>query len=125
MKNEQKAVDRLKNSKSKVSSHYVIKRNGQIILLVPTLYIAWHAGVSSWKENKFLNKSSIGIEITNPGHQYGYRNFTKKQILSYADKNNISYVFDLSNNDNKIASHISTYTVRTVHTYIHTCSDSI
>ena len=82
MKNEQKAIDRLKNSKSKVSSHYVIKRNGQIILLIPTLYIAWHAGVSSWKENKFLNKSSIGIEITNRGHQYSYQNFTKKQILS-------------------------------------------
>lgn len=82
MKNEQKAIDRLKNSKSKVSSHYVIKRNGQIILLIPTLYIAWHAGISSWKENKFLNKSSIGIEITNRGHQYSYQNFTKKQILS-------------------------------------------
>ena len=82
MKNEKKAIYRLKNPKSLVSSHYLIKRNGKIILLVPPLYTAWHAGISSWKKQKFLNKSSIGIEITNPGHQYGYRNFNKKQILS-------------------------------------------
>ena len=82
MKNEKKTIYRLKNPKSLVSSHYLIKRNGKIILLVPPLYTAWHAGISSWKKKSLLNKSSIGIEITNPGHQYGYRNFTKKQILS-------------------------------------------
>jgi len=82
MKNEKKAIYRLKNPKSLVSSHYLIKRNGKIIMLVPTLYTAWHAGISSWKKKSLLNKSSIGIEITNPGHQYGYRNFNKKQILS-------------------------------------------
>jgi len=82
MKNEKKSIDRLKDSKSKVSSHYVIKRNGQIILLVPSLYIAWHAGISSWKKEKLLNKSSIGIEVTNPGHRHGYQSFNKKQILS-------------------------------------------
>ena len=47
---------------------------------MPELYIAWHAGKSSWKNKKFLNKSSIGIEISNPGHQYGYKKFNKKQI---------------------------------------------
>ena len=52
------------------------------MVLVPELYEAWHAGVSNWKNYKSLNKSSIGIEITNPGHQYGYKNFTSKQILS-------------------------------------------
>ena len=63
MKNELKAIQRLQNPKAKVSSHYLIKRNGEIIELVPPLYIAWHAGESSWRKKNFLNKSSIGIEI--------------------------------------------------------------
>ena len=50
--------------------------------MVPDLYIAWHAGESSWKNYKSLNQKSIGIEITNPGHQHGYKKFTKKQITS-------------------------------------------
>ena len=82
MKNELKAIQRLQNPKAKVSSHYLIKRNGEIIELVPPLYIAWHAGESSWRKKNFLNKSSIGIEISNPGHQHGYQNFKRKQILS-------------------------------------------
>ena len=53
-----------------------------MINLVPDLYIAWHAGVSSWKTLNSLNKNSIGIEITNPGHQFGYKKFSKKQINS-------------------------------------------
>ena len=48
--------------------------------MVPDLYIAWHAGQSFWKNYKSLNQNSIGIEITNPGHEYGYKKFTKKQI---------------------------------------------
>ena len=82
MRRESAAVKRLQNSKSKVSSHYLIKNNGEIINLVPDLYEAWHAGVSSWKHFKSLNKSSIGVEITNPGHQHGYKKFSKKQIFS-------------------------------------------
>ena len=82
MKKESAAIKRLQDPKSKVSSHYLIKNNGEIINLVPDLYEAWHAGVSSWKHFTSLNKNSIGIEITNPGHQYGYRNFSSKQILS-------------------------------------------
>tara|TARA_Y100001958_G_C21177333_1_gene507872 strand:- start:117 stop:857 length:741 start_codon:yes stop_codon:yes gene_type:complete len=82
MKNESAAIKRLQDPKSKVSSHYLIKSNGEIINLVPDLYEAWHAGVSSWKHFKFLNKNSIGIEITNPGHQHGYKSFSKKQIFS-------------------------------------------
>ena len=50
--------------------------------MVPDLYTAWHAGISEWKKIKFLNKKSIGIEISNPGHQYGYKKFNKKQINS-------------------------------------------
>ena len=82
MKKESAAITRLQDPKSKVSSHYLIKRNGKIINLVPDLFEAWHAGVSSWKHFKSLNKNSIGIEITNPGHQHGYKRFSKKQIFS-------------------------------------------
>ena len=82
MKDEKKAIDRLTDKKSKVSCHYFIKINGEIILLVPESYIAWHAGVSSWKNKKSLNKFSIGIEIHNKGHDHGYSKFTEAQINS-------------------------------------------
>ena len=79
MKSEKAAINRLTNIQSQVASHYLITRNGKIINLVPDLYIAWHAGISSWKTLNSLNKNSIGIEITNPGHQFGYKKFSKKQ----------------------------------------------
>ena len=82
MKKENKAITKLTNYKSKVSSHYLIKNNGEILSLVPDLYVAWHAGVSSWKKHKSINKYSIGIEISNPGHEYSYKKFSKKQIKS-------------------------------------------
>ena len=82
MKNESEAIQRLTNIKSKVSSHYLIKNNGEIVVMVPDLYEAWHAGISSWKSFKSLNKSSIGIEISNPGHNFNYKKFSKKQIQS-------------------------------------------
>jgi len=82
MKTEKSALKRLSNRNSKVSSHYFIKKNGTIINLVPDLYVSWHAGISFWKKVKKLNKYSIGIEIHNPGHQYGYKSFNKKQINS-------------------------------------------
>ena len=82
MKNEKDAIRRLTNSKSKVSSHYFIKYNGQVITLVPELYISWHAGISSWQNYKSINKHSIGIEISNPGHSYNYKKFSKEQIHS-------------------------------------------
>jgi N-acetylmuramoyl-L-alanine amidase len=82
MRKESDAINRLTNIKSKVSSHYLVKNNGEIIILVPDLYVAWHAGVSYWKNFKSLNNSSIGIEISNPGHDHKYKNFSKKQIKS-------------------------------------------
>ena len=82
MKNEKEAINRLTSSKSKVSSHYFIKKNGEILNLVPDLYTAWHAGVSSWGNYRSLNKYSIGIEISNPGHNFIYNKFKKKQIYS-------------------------------------------
>ena len=82
MKKESEAINRLTNIQSEVSSHYLIKNNGNIFTLVPDLYEAWHAGISSWKNCKSLNQNSIGIEITNPGHRFGYKKFSKKQIFS-------------------------------------------
>ena len=80
MKSEISALKRLCDIRSKVSCHYFIKSNGKILTLIPESYIAWHAGKSGWKNKKFLNKSSIGIEISNPGHRYSYKKFNKKQI---------------------------------------------
>ena len=82
MKKEIDAINKLTSQKSKVSCHYFIKRNGQILTLVPDLYTAWHAGVSFWKNFKSINKNSIGIEISNPGHRYKYLKFNKEQIKS-------------------------------------------
>ncbi len=85
MKSDTEAIRRLTSPKSKVSSHYLIKRDGNIIVLVPDLYTAWHAGKSYWKNHKFLNNTSIGIEICNPGHQFNYINFSKKQAKSIVE----------------------------------------
>ena len=82
MKKESFAINRLTKIQSEVSSHYLIKNNGEIITLVPDLYVAWHAGISSWKNYNFLNKKSIGIEISNPGHEWIYKKFSNKQISS-------------------------------------------
>ena len=82
MKSETRAIKKLINFDSKVSSHYFIKNNGQVITMVPDAYEAWHAGRSSWGKYNFLNKYSIGIEISNPGHQHGYKKFKLNQIIS-------------------------------------------
>ena len=80
MKNDKAAIKRLTNFNSKVSCHYYIDRKGSLTCMVPDLYIAWHAGKSKWKNDKLLNKTSIGIEISNPGHENGYESFKKKQL---------------------------------------------
>ena len=82
MRSESKAIKRLTDDRAKVSCHYFIKKNGQIILMVPVLYEAWHAGKSKWKKDISLNRNSIGVEITNKGHEFGYQNYSKKQISS-------------------------------------------
>ena len=100
MKNEVKAIERLCNKNSKVSAHYFIKNNGEILNLVPDLYEAWHAGKSKWNNHQLLNKNSIGIEIQNPGHSNNYKNFSSKQLnsLKFLLKNLITkYKIKLSN----------------------------
>ena len=80
MKTLQSAIERLLFNKYKVSSHYLISRAGKIMQLVKDNNIAWHAGISNWFDFKNLNKNSIGIELENKGHQYGYQDFPNKQI---------------------------------------------
>ena len=82
MKKEKYALDRLTSKYSKVSCHYFITYSGEILNMVPDLYISWHAGKSCWKKKKSLNYNSIGIEISNPGHDNNYINFRKKQLKS-------------------------------------------
>ena len=82
MQSKVEAINKLCNSRSKVSCHYFIDEIGNIVRIVPEKFSAWHAGKSSWKNFKFLNKFSIGIELVNPGHDFGYRKFSKKQIHS-------------------------------------------
>ncbi len=82
MKTFEEAYKRLCNKNSKVSSHYLIGRNGKIINLVEEKNRAWHAGISNWKGVKNLNNNSIGIELENPGHEFGYIPFSKKQMSS-------------------------------------------
>ena len=82
MKRENDVVKKLCNENKKVSAHFFIKKNGEIINLVPDIFQAWHAGKSSWKKTKSLNRNSIGIEIHNPGHAHGYKSFSIKQINS-------------------------------------------
>ena len=81
MQSEIESIKRLKNPKYKVSCHYLINRKG-ITQMVKDKNIAWHAGKSRWKKFKNLNKNSIGIELVNKGHQFGYQNFSKKQLKS-------------------------------------------
>lgn len=73
-------IKRLTSSKSKVSTHYLIDRKGKITSMVDEKCTAWHAGRSKWKNFTNLNYHSIGIELVNKGHQFGYENFSKKQI---------------------------------------------
>ena len=82
MKKESLAIEKLCDLNSKVSAHYFIKKNGNILNLIPDLYEAWHAGKSSWGKYKSLNKSSIGIEIQNSGHENDYESYTLNQINS-------------------------------------------
>ncbi len=80
MQSESESIKRLCNPKSQVSCHYVINRNGEIFRLIRDKYVAWHAGKSCWGKYKNLNKNSIGIELVNKGHEFGYTSFKKKQI---------------------------------------------
>jgi N-acetylmuramoyl-L-alanine amidase len=74
------AIARLRDPEAKVSAHYVVAEDGQILRLVAEEKRAWHAGRSSWRGIQDINSASIGIEIVNPGHEYGYRPYPEEQM---------------------------------------------
>ena len=76
------ALGRLCDPIARVSAHYVIEENGVIWRLVPESRRAFHAGVSCWEGERDLNAVSLGIEIVNPGHEWGYRPFPEAQMAS-------------------------------------------
>jgi N-acetylmuramoyl-L-alanine amidase len=85
MKTAQAAIDRLRDPEAQVSSHYVVDEDGAVLRLVPEDRRAWHAGLSYWRGHAALNGRSIGIEIVNPGHEFGYRDFPVLQLASVCD----------------------------------------
>ena len=82
---EIESIKRLKNTKSKVSCHYLINRKGLVFQMVKDNKVAWHAGKSKWKAFRNLNENSIGIELVNKGHEFGYQNFSENQIKNLVD----------------------------------------
>jgi N-acetylmuramoyl-L-alanine amidase len=79
------ALARMCDAEAKVSAHYMIEEDGRVFALVPEERRAWHAGVSSWRGYRDVNARSIGIEIVNPGHEFGYRDFPDAQIAALVD----------------------------------------
>ena len=82
MKNLKLAYQKLSQKSSNVSTHYLISREGTILNLLCPKFKAWHAGKSKWKNDININDHSIGIELENQGHDFGYTNFSKKQYDS-------------------------------------------
>jgi len=79
------ALARLSDPAAEVSAHYLIDEDGTVLALVPEDKRAWHAGVSSWRGQTGINARAIGIELVNPGHEFGYRDFPARQIDALAD----------------------------------------
>ncbi|MEM1021986.1 MAG: N-acetylmuramoyl-L-alanine amidase [Pseudomonadota bacterium] len=80
MQSAQAALERLCDPAAQVSAHYLIDEDGQLFELVDPLHRAWHAGVSSWEGERDVNSRAIGIELVNPGHEFGYCDFPQAQI---------------------------------------------
>jgi N-acetylmuramoyl-L-alanine amidase len=82
MPNAADALERLCSAASEVSAHYFVYEDGRVVQMVEESRRAWHAGVASWAGETDINSASIGIEIANPGHDYGYPDFPKRQIAA-------------------------------------------
>jgi N-acetylmuramoyl-L-alanine amidase len=82
MKSAADALDRLCDPAAAVSAHYLIEEDGTLWRLVAEERRAWHAGVSSWRGRRAINDASIGIELANPGHEWGYRPFPAAQMTA-------------------------------------------
>lgn len=79
------ALERLRDPAAKVSAHYLVEEDGRIFALVPEARRAWHAGKSFWRGETDINARSVGVEIVNPGHEFGYRPFPDGQIDAVID----------------------------------------
>ena len=82
MQTGEEAIARLRDPEARVSSHYVVEEDGRVFRLVPEERRAWHAGVSFWRGRRNVNGDSIGVEIVNPGHEWGYRAFPDAQVAA-------------------------------------------
>ncbi len=80
MQDAQAAIDRLRDPAAKVSAHYLVAEDGTVLRMVAEDKRAWHAGKSRWRGIEDVNSASIGIEIVNPGHEFGYPPFPEQQI---------------------------------------------
>lgn len=85
MRSAEEALQRLCDPVAQVSSHYMVYEDGRIVKIVPEEKRAWHAGISCWQGISSVNATSIGIEIVNPGHEFGYRPFPQVQIDAVID----------------------------------------
>ncbi len=81
----QESLDRLCDPSADVSAHYLIAEEGEVHALVPEDRRAWHAGVAYWRGDKDINSRSIGIELQNPGHEFGYRAYPVAQMTSLVE----------------------------------------
>jgi len=82
MRSAEEALDRMCEPSARVSAHYCIDEDGSVTRLVSEGKRAWHAGVSYWRGETDINDRSIGIELVNPGHEFGYRRFPEVQITA-------------------------------------------
>jgi len=85
MKSGAAALDRLCDPAAKVSAHYLVEEDGRVFSLVPEERRAWHAGKAFWKGETDINAASVGVEMVNPGHEFGYRDFPDAQIEAVID----------------------------------------
>ena len=85
MKTSKEAIERLCEPSSKVSAHYLVEEDGSVYCLVDEKHRAWHAGVSEWEGETDINSVSIGIELVNPGHEHGYREFPLVQMQALSE----------------------------------------
>ncbi len=85
MRTAEEAIARLRDPASRVSVHYVVEEDGAVWRLVPEGRRAWHAGVSHWRGREALNGRSVGVEVVNPGHEWGYRPFPALQMAAVCD----------------------------------------
>jgi N-acetylmuramoyl-L-alanine amidase len=82
MRDAAAALERLCDTNAKVSAHYCIDEDGTVVRLVDEEHRAWHAGVSYWRGDTDINSRSVGIELVNPGHEYGYHPFPEAQMAA-------------------------------------------